>query len=395
MPAPRSSTDFLDMIRKSGVVAADRLEAHLQTLGPRSALPALPADLAEQLVRDGLLTQFQVEHFLQGKYLGFTLGAYIVRELLGSGGMSAVYLCEHREDQRQVAVKVLPRLLAKDPTLLKRFEREARASVALDHPNIVRGFEAGQEKDQHFFVMEYVAGESLQELVALNGPLGIAQAADYIHQAAVGLQHAHEAGLVHRDIKPGNLLVNPEGVVKILDMGLSRFYNAEDDSVLTKDVLGTLDYLAPEQARDSHQVDIRADIFSLGGTFYFLLSGQSPLGSDSLDQALVQPHRPPKPLEEFRDDVPRQLLAVIEKMMARDPERRYRTPASVANALLPWVKPGTKQIATNSTPRAPRPLTSRAPAKVPAPAPLVTWWALLGVLLGCGLAGAAWWLLRP
>lgn len=383
------------MVRKSGVVEPNRLADGLERLRSRSDPPADPPSMAEQLIGAGLLTRFQVEHLLQGRFLGFRLGSFVVLELLGSGGMSAVYLCERYGDRQRAAVKVLPRMMAKDPILLKRFQREARASVALDHPNIVRGFEVGQEKDQHFFVMEYVEGESLQELVSRNGPLPVEEAVEYIRQAAVGLQYAHEAGLVHRDIKPGNLLVDREGGIKILDMGLSRFYNGEDDSVLTKDILGTLDYLAPEQARDSHEVDIRADIFSLGGTFYFLLTGQSPLGTGNVDQALAPTAKEPQPITDFRNDVPEALLAVIAKMMARDLEKRYHTPAGVVRALKPWSKVSVPEPppSTPSTPAAPRPRTSKIKLPPqPAPQKVVPLWVVfVGILLGIGIGLAIWW----
>ena len=224
------------------------------------------------LVRDGLLTHFQAEQFLQGKWRRFTIGKYKVLETLGAGGMGSVYLCEHKLMRRRVAVKVLPAAKAEDPAALERFYREARAVAALDHPNIVRAYDIDQDENLHFLVMEYVDGASLQEIVKKSGPLDVLRACHYIRQAAVGLQHAHEAGLVHRDIKPGNILVDRTGTVKILDMGLARFFHDEEDMLTKKydeNVLGTADYLAPEQALDSHGVDIRADIYSLGATFYF------------------------------------------------------------------------------------------------------------------------------
>jgi serine/threonine protein kinase len=185
--------------------------------------------------------------------------------------------------------------------------------------------------------MEYVEGASLQAVVATTGPMPVSRAAHYARQAASGLQYAHEKGLVHRDIKPANLLVDRAGTVKILDMGLALFYANEDDSILTKDVLGTLDYLAPEQARDSHAVDIRADIYSLGGTLYFLLTGKTPLDKLGIDPALLgQVGFSPRPIRTIRRDVPEALAEVIARMMARGPENRYQTPNEVADALAPW-----------------------------------------------------------
>src|SRR5208337_4270777 len=196
MPAPSTIDEFLAVVHKSGVLPQERLVAYMDQLRSSGAsLPAAPGGLADLLVRDGLLTQFQRQQLLLGKYLGFMIGNYKVLELVGCGGMSAVYLCEDKLWGRRVAIKVLPRPMAKDPTLLKRFYREAQACITLDHPNLARGYEVAQERDQHYFVMEYIQGISLQELVKKNGPMMIARACHYIRQAAVGLQYAHEKGL--------------------------------------------------------------------------------------------------------------------------------------------------------------------------------------------------------
>src|SRR5581483_8642012 len=262
MAAPTKSSDFLDLVRRSGVIEDRRLDTFLQRQG---ALPPEPPKVAGLLVQEGLLTQFQAEHLLQGKWKRFTIGKYKVLERLGSGGMGSVFLCEHTLMRRRVAVKVLPTAKAADEAALQRFYREARAVAALDHPNIVHDYDIDQDETLHFLVMEYVDGASLQEIVKKTGPLDVPRACNYIRQAALGLQHAHEAGLVHRDIKPANILVDRTGQVKILDLGLARFFNDEDDIITKKydeNVMGTADYLAPEQAVDSHAVDIRADIYS-------------------------------------------------------------------------------------------------------------------------------------
>jgi serine/threonine protein kinase len=258
-----------------------------------------------------------------------------VLELIGCGGMGAVYRCKDRQLSRCVALKVLPRSVARDQDVLKRFYREARAGAALDHPNIARSYEAGQERDQHFLVMEYVDGISLQGLVEKDGTLAIPRACHYLRQAALGLQHAHERGLVHRDIKPANLLVDRTNTVKILDMGLSRFYASDDDSVLTRDVLGTMDYLAPEQGRDSHRVDTRADIYSLGATCYFLLTGKTPFGKERPDLTRSTSQEP-TPVRRLRTEVPEALEMVLARMMAPAAEERYQTAAEVARALESW-----------------------------------------------------------
>ncbi|MGH7222288.1 MAG: protein kinase domain-containing protein, partial [Gemmataceae bacterium] len=343
MPSPTTSDEFLELVCKSGVVDEKKLTAYLDKVRAAQSLPATPATLAGVLVRDGLLTHFQAEQFLQGKWRRFTLGKYKVLERLGAGGMGTVYLCEHKLMRRRVAVKVLPEQKAQDTSSLERFYREARAVAALDHPNIVRAYDIDQDDKLHFLVMEHVDGASFQDIVKKAGPMEVLRACHYIRQAALGLQHAHDtAGIVHRDIKPGNILVDRNGIVKILDMGLARFFHDEDD-ILTKkyeeNVLGTADYLAPEQALDSHSVDIRADIYSLGATFYYCLTGKTPFADGTIAQKLIwHQTRQPKPITQLRPDTPAGVVAIVEKMMAKDPAQRPQTPLEVAEALMPWTQ---------------------------------------------------------
>ena len=343
MPSPTTIDEFLELVRKSGVVDEKRLATYLEKARAAQSLPAEPAKLAGLLVRDGVLTHFQAEQFLQGKWRRFTIGKYKVLERLGAGGMGSVYLCEHKLMRRRVAVKVLPTAKAEDTSSLERFYREARAVAALDHPNIVRAYDIDQDDKLHFLVMEHVDGSSLQDIIKKAGPMDVFRACHYIRQAALGLQHAHEtAAIVHRDIKPGNILVDRNGIVKILDMGLARFFHDEDDNLTKKfeeNVLGTADYLAPEQALDSHSVDIRADIYSLGATFYYCLTGRTPFAEGTVAQKLIwHQTRQPKPLRQLRPEVPEGVVAVIEKMMAKDANQRYATPAAVADALAPWTQ---------------------------------------------------------
>jgi serine/threonine protein kinase len=343
MPAPATTEEFLDLVRKSGVLDDKKLSTYLDKLRTTDGLPEGSAALSDRMVGDGVLTQFQAEQFMLGKWRRFSIGKYKVLERLGSGGMGSVYLCEHKLMRRRVAVKVLPTAKAEDPSSLERFYREARAVAALDHPNIVRAYDIDQDEKLHFIVMEYVDGASLQEIIKKTGPMDVLRAAHYVRQSALGLQHAHEAaGLVHRDIKPGNILIDRSGLVKILDMGLARFFHDEED-ILTKkydeNVLGTADYLAPEQALDSHAVDIRADIYSLGATFYFCLTGRTPFTEGSVAQKLIwHQTRAPKPIRSLRPEVTEQLVAIIDKMMAKDPTQRYQTPIEVAQALEPFTR---------------------------------------------------------
>jgi serine/threonine protein kinase len=342
MPAPSNNNEFLELIRKSGVVEEAKQTAYVKQLRDANQLPPEPSKLAGLMVRDGLLTFFQAEQFLLGKWKRFTIGKYKVLERLGSGGMGQVFLCEHKLMRRRVAVKVLPTAKAEDASSLERFYREARAVAALDHPNIVRAYDIDQDDNLHFLVMEYVDGASMQDIIKRVGPLDPVRVCHYIAQASIGLQHASESGLIHRDIKPGNLLVDRTGVVKILDMGLARFFNDEDDNITKRhdeSVLGTADYLAPEQAIDSHGVDIRADIYSLGATMYFLLTGSPPFAEGTVAQKLIwHQTRQPKPVRQLRPEVPEELVKVVSTMMAKDPAQRYQHPLDVAHALAPWTQ---------------------------------------------------------
>jgi serine/threonine protein kinase len=262
---------------------------------------------------------------------------YRVVELLGEGGMGTVYQAEHRIMKRRVALKVINSRLVDSPIAVERFRREVQAAALLSHPNIVIAHDAECVGDIHFLVMELVDGVSLDRLVARKGALPVAHACDYARQAALGLQHAHEHGMVHRDIKPQNLMLTPEGQVKILDFGLARFASENNlIGLLTESgaMAGTPDYIAPEQAEDARQADIRADIYSLGCTLYFLLTGQPPFPHGSAFQKFLAHHKQaPRPLTEFRDDLPSGLLAVFERMTAKDPAGRYQTPAEVDRAL--------------------------------------------------------------
>ncbi|MBI1918035.1 MAG: serine/threonine protein kinase [Planctomycetes bacterium] len=283
MPAPPTTDAFVTLVRKSGLIDTDKLDAYLKNLGAAGPLPDTPRRLARRMVKDGQLTIFQAEQFLKGRYRGFAIGNYRILERIAHGGMGTIYLAEHIHMARRMAVKVLPHDLAKNPPVLERFYREARAAAALQHPNLVRATDIDCEGGIHYLVLEYVDGVNLQNLVDRNGPLSIVRAVHYIGQAARGLQYAHQvAGMIHRDIKPANLMLDRTGTIRVLDLGLARmraagFFNPEADEITSKhndqNVLGTADYIAPEQALDSQAADTQADVYSLGGTFYFLLTG--------------------------------------------------------------------------------------------------------------------------
>lgn len=334
---------FLDLVRRSGLVERDQLNRALLQLkeeGGGEAVTRVDA-VAEHLVKAGLLTRWQCEKILEGRHKGFFLGKYKLLDHLGTGGMSSVYLAEHVLMQRRVAIKVLPKNRVEDSSYLQRFHREAQAAAALDHRNIVRAYDVDNDGDVHYLVMEYVEGRDLQVIVKEEGPLDYHVAADYVRQAALGLAHAHEAGLIHRDIKPANLLVDRNNVVKVLDLGLARF-TEDDKASLTvaydENVLGTADYLAPEQALDSHGVDARADIYSLGCSMYYLLTGRPPFPEGTLPQRLMMHQKSPPPsIFERRPDAPPDLVEICMKMMAKKPAARFQSAAELADALTRWL----------------------------------------------------------
>jgi tRNA A-37 threonylcarbamoyl transferase component Bud32 len=261
---------------------------------------------------------------------------------LGEGGMGTVFLVEHRVMQRPVALKVIRADRLANPQAVERFHREVKAAAGLNHPNIVTAHDAEEVGGTHFLVMEYVEGVPLSGWLAGRGPLPPAEACDYVRQAALGLQYAYERGVIHRDLKPHNLMRTPEGRIKILDFGLARLACDPDVRAagqLTDEgvVMGTADYMAPEQAEDSRTADIRADVYSLGCTLYELLAGCLPFPGGSAATKIIRHSREQStPLGRLRPDLPLELVRVVEKMMAKRPTERYQTPGEVAAALEPF-----------------------------------------------------------
>jgi putative intracellular protease/amidase len=274
---------------------------------------------------------------------------YRIVRRLGAGGMGVVYQAEHRLMERAVALKVISRSLTSNPLAVERFLREVKAAARLPgHPNVVIAHDAEQAGDLHLLVMEHVEGVSLNKLVEQRGPLSVGRACHFVRQAALGLQHAHEHGLVHRDVKPHNLMVTRQGQVKVLDFGLARLCEGAPGTgprrvrklTTVGTVIGTPDYIAPEQVGDSHTADIRSDVYSLGCTLYFLLAGQPPFPSGTaVEKALSHVESAPRPLSELRPGLPPALLEVLERMMAKAPDQRYQLPVEVARALEAFVKP--------------------------------------------------------
>jgi len=361
---------FLDGLRRSRLVEKNRLDRVLLEL-ERSADGQQTSDvglLSARLVEAGLLTRWQCRKLLGGRHKGFFLGKYKLLDHLGSGGMSSVYLAEHVLMQRRVAIKVLPKSRVQDSSYLARFHREARAAAALDHRNIVRAYDVDHDGDIHYLVMEHVEGRNLKLVVKEDGPLDYSTAAIYIRQAAEGLAHAHAAGLIHRDVKPSNLLVDGDNVVKVLDLGLARFSD-EDKASLTvayeENLLGTVDYLAPEQALDSHRVDARADIYGLGCSLYYLLTGHPPFTEGTLPQRLMMHQKQPPPsIRKDRPDAPDGLVEICLRMMAKKPAARYQTASATARALGVWLdawraKPGSSGGGGSASARPPTAATAQ------------------------------------
>jgi serine/threonine protein kinase len=280
---------------------------------------------------------------------------YRILVRLGTGGMGVVFKAEHRLMERLVALKVIHKHLIDRPTSVERFRQEVRAAARLTHPNIVTAYDADQAGEVHFLVMEFVEGQSLDRLLERQRSFSVRQACYLVQQAALGMQHAFERGMVHRDIKPANLLVTPAGQVKVVDFGLARFAQERGpagDITPSGTVLGTPDYIAPEQALDSRQADIRADIYSLGCTLYHLLAGRPPFSEGTVFYKLMaHRERAPRPMTECRPDLPSGLAAVLERMLAKDPAQRYQTPADVARELAPFVHgPADPQDKTENSP---------------------------------------------
>lgn len=343
MPEPT----LLERLREGGLLSEQQL-AELAAL-PQASDPD-PRALGKILYKRGLLTPYQISAVARGKAWKLRVGPYLILDRLGEGGMGTVYKARHLHLNRLVALKVIRKDKLSSSAAVRRFEQEMHAAGQLTHPNIVLAYDAQEAGGLHFFAMELVDGPDLARLVRDGGPLPVWQACEYVRQAALGLHHAHERGMVHRDIKPSNLLVAPPaagdpgpGTVKVLDLGLARLheeaYAGERHMTREGQVLGTPDYLAPEQAVDAHHVDGRADVYSLGCTLYFLLTGRPPFNARSLTETLLKHQSEElKPVSQVREDVPTALDAVLRRMVAKKPEDRFPSAKALAEALAPFAQ---------------------------------------------------------
>jgi serine/threonine-protein kinase len=313
----------------------------------RAAVQTSPEAIATRLVQRGHLTRWQARQLLAGKNGPFFLGRYRFLKQLGQGGMGSVYKAVQPGVNRIVALKVLTKRAAGDERTVLRFRREIRAAAALDHPHIIQAFDADCVQNTYFLVMEYVGGRDMKRWIQTVGRSPVGWSCECIRQAALGLQYALARGIVHRDIKPSNLLLARRSageppLVKISDFGLVRAgLEITEEDALTRigQALGTSEYVAPEQAHDSTAVDIRADIFSLGCTMFELLTGVLPFqGDTSFARLMARFQHDAPPVSGLRNDVPAELDVIVSRMMARDREQRFQTPAEVAEALAPFCR---------------------------------------------------------
>jgi hypothetical protein len=419
--------DFLAALRASGLLPPEAVEALAAGLAPID-----PRAWAPELIERGLLTGYQAEQILAGKAESLVLGQYRILDALGAGGMGRVYKAEHALMRRVVALKVVGS--ADDGAGADRhaaFRREIEAAARLSHPNVVAAYDAGEANGLRFLVMEYVDGIDLDRLVRAVGPLAPRRACEYARQTALALQYAFERGVLHRDVKPANLLAeegeDPRAVgrVKVLDLGLAltTWAGGESDPSAASRLSGTPDFIAPEVAHDADSRDVRSDLYSLGCTLYFLLSGRVPFpGGTWTEKLLRHQYDAPAPLRDLAPAVPPALAAVVERLMAKAPADRYDTPAAMARALEGWLALGQDPPAAAGPPRArdeaaarpagpperggcptvlPHPGPPSAwdlPAAGPAPRPAALprrlrplgWLPVVAAAVSLGLAGA-WW----
>jgi len=333
---PVSLEQYTKRIADCGLMSADSVTAVINGL-PADKRPADGEGLARVLIKLKKLTTYQAQELYSGRGKSLVLGNYFVLDKLGQGGMGMVLKAEHRRMKRLVALKVLSPAITKTREAMRRFQREVEAAAKLTHPNIVIAFDADEAGGTHFLVMEYVDGSDLSSMVKKSGPMDIKRALQCILQAARGLEFAHEHGVVHRDIKPANLLLDQSGTVRILDLGLARLESAgaqQDELTGTGQIMGTVDYMAPEQAMNTKRADARADIYSLGITFWYLITGRAMYGGDTaIEKLMAHQTQPIPPLTEQCDGVSPELQTWFETMVAKSVDSRFQSMSEVITAI--------------------------------------------------------------
>ena len=371
-PADAVPSDLLPILRNSGVLTEKQL-AEVRSKVAAGDYPAEPKALAQKLVRESILTDYQARRFLVGKSHGLLVGKYVILDRLGSGSMGRVYKAHHQLMGRVVALKIIAPEIVTNERVVSRFQREMRLVGKLDHPNVVRAFDADQTNGILYIVMEYVPGLSLGQKLK-EGPISPVDAVSYAAQAALGLAHAHAQGIVHRDVKPSNLLLNDEKQVKVLDLGLGVLMDGDEHATFaTADgvAVGTVDYMSPEQAC-GRDVDGRSDLFSLGCSLYHLITGRQAFPGDTpierLGRRINNKH---VPITDLRPDLPSSLVHVLDKLLANKPHERFQTGDEAAEALNALIRPK-KPAAHAPAPKKATPEPSVEPAPVgPPPEPIV------------------------
>jgi len=359
--------DLLSVIRGSGVLGERQL-ADIKSKIVKGDYPLDSADLADRLVRDKIITLFQAKRFLSNKPQGLLVGRYIILDRIGSGSMGRVYKAHHQMMDRVVALKIIAPEIASNDRVVARFQREMKLVGRLDHPNVVRAYDADQLNQILYIVMEFVSGRSLSERLK-KGLIPPAEMIDYGSQVALGLAHAHEQGIVHRDIKPSNILLTDERKIKVLDLGLGVLMEADGAATFaTADgiAVGTVDYMSPEQAC-GREVDGRSDLYGLGCSMYHLMTGKLPFpGTSPIERLGKRISGRHVPITEHLPDLPSQFVRVLDKMLAHKPHERYATASDAADALQALIRPRTK----SSNQPAAAPPQVQAPAAVDGQTPV-------------------------
>ncbi len=361
--------DLLPVMRASGVLSERQIE-EIKSKILRGDYPLDSVELAEALVRDKIVTPFQARRFLSNRANGLVVGRYVILDRIGSGSMGRVYKAHHPMMDRTVALKIIAPEIAANERVVARFQREMRLVGRLDHPNVVRAFDADQIHKILYIVMEYVTGQTLGELVRKK-PIPPLDMADFGFQAALGLAHAHDQGIVHRDVKPSNILLTEDRKIKVLDLGLGVLMEADNAATFaTADgiAVGTVDYMSPEQAC-GREVDGRSDLYGLGCSMYYLLTGNLPFpGSSPIERLGKRISGRHVPITEHLPDLSPNFVKVIDRLLAPKPHERFSSAADAADALQSLIKPRTRQAAAAQA-RAPAPASAPvSPAPVASPA---------------------------
>ena len=362
------TVDLLPVIRESGVLT-DRQFAEVRAKVQTGEYPSDSEALARRLIEENVLTDYQVQRFLKGKAHGLVVGRYVILDRLGAGSMGRVYKSQHQMMDRVVALKIIAPEIATNEKVVARFQREMKLVGRLDHPNVVRAFDADQLHRLLYIVMEYVPGRSLSRRLK-EGLVPAEEMIDYAAQAALGLAHAHAQGIVHRDVKPSNLLLTDDGRIKVLDLGLGVLMEADATSFATADgiAVGTIDYMSPEQAC-GREVDGRSDLFSLGCAMYHLMAGRLPFPGDSPIERLSKRIKGrPVPINEVRPELSGRIVEVMDRFLANRPQDRFQSGLEAAEALQgllrPRSKPGSSTVAVSPGAKPTSPVPPR-PAAVP------------------------------